>query len=163
MPDELAATLEVLREVFLHKALELLIAIKIYRVPKLRFAMVQIIDAVEIQILLVPSKHSFPTADIYIGIGHSRYFLVSKSTATQIFDFKRVALTLTKFEPGSGSKECLCRKGYQKHQLHRRENCFAVISKTKDRLLEMISDLPISQLLGDFYFPRFGHTCWRPA
>jgi len=136
VPDELPTTLEVLREVLLHKGLELLIAIKIYRVPKLRFAMVQIIDAVKIQILLVPSKHSFPTADVYIGIRHSRYFLVSKSTAAQIFDFKRVALTLTKFEPQPGSKECLCRKGYQKHQLHTRGNCFTTISKTKDRLLE---------------------------
>ena len=77
VPDELPTTLEVLREVILHKSLELLIAIKVYRVPKLRFAVVQIIDAVEIQILLVPSKHSFPTADVYIGIRHSRYFLVS--------------------------------------------------------------------------------------
>jgi len=77
VPDELPTTLEMLREVFLHKALELFIAVKIHRVPKLRFAMVQIIDAVKVQILLVPSKHSFPTADVYIGIRHSRYFLVS--------------------------------------------------------------------------------------
>ena len=92
--------------------------------------MMQIIDAIKVEILLMPPEHGFPTADVHIGVGHSRYFLVSEAAATQNFDFIWVVLTLTKFEPQLGSKEFLCQIGYQKHQPHRPENCFKAISKT---------------------------------
>jgi hypothetical protein len=131
VPDELPTSLEVLREVGLHESLELFIVLQIYRVPKLRLAVMQIIDAVKIQIFFMPPKHGFPTANIYIRIRYSRYFLVSQSTATHILIFECFILTSTKFEPQIGSKEFLCQKGYQKHQLHIPENCFGVISRTK--------------------------------
>ena len=79
MSDKFMAPLEVLREVGLHKILKLLIIIKMYRIPEFGLAMVQIVDAVEVKVLFVPSEHCFPTANIYVRIGDSRYFLLSQS------------------------------------------------------------------------------------
>lgn len=124
--------------------------------------MMQIIDAIKVQILLVPPEHGFPTAHVNIGVGHSRYFLVSKATTTQILHFKGVVLTLTKFGPQPGSKESLCQIGYQKHQLHTPGNCFAKISKTLN-VKSKISNLLVSQLLEDFCYQLSGHTCPHPT
>ena len=73
------APLEVFREVGLHKILKLLIITEINGIPEFGLAMVQVVDAVEVQVLFVPPEHCFPTTNIYVRIGHSRYFLFSQA------------------------------------------------------------------------------------
>ena len=66
--DELFAPLEVLRELALHVGLEGLVVAEVNRVPELGLAVVQVVDAVEVEVLLVPAEHRLPRAYVHVGV-----------------------------------------------------------------------------------------------
>ena len=90
MSDKFIASLVVLRVVGLHKILKLLIISEINRIPEFGLAMVQVVDAVEVEVFFVPPEHCFPTANIYVRIGHSRYFLFSEALTIRNVELKNI-------------------------------------------------------------------------
>ena len=77
--DEFGTPLEVLGELRLHEVLEVFVVAQVDRVPKLGLAEVQVVDAVEILVLLVPAKHALPLASIDIRRVDSLDLLVAET------------------------------------------------------------------------------------
>jgi hypothetical protein len=71
MSYKLLAFLSLIRQLRLCELFEILIAVKVYPVPELGPAMVEIIDGVKVQVLFVPPKHGLPGANIDVGCVHT--------------------------------------------------------------------------------------------
>ena len=74
--DEFRASLVIFLEVTFHELLEKFIITQIDGVPELGFAMVQVVDTIEVQVLLVPTEHALPLPSINIGTVHAFDLLV---------------------------------------------------------------------------------------
>ena len=69
----------VFRKLLIEKFLKLLVGFKVNTIPELGLPVVQVVDAVEVKIFLVPSKHGFPRSYVDVRIGNPRYFLISQA------------------------------------------------------------------------------------
>ena len=72
----------VLGIIFLHEVFENFIVTEVNRVPELRLAVMEVINAVKIEILFVPSEHGLPASHVNIWVSNTWNFLVSKTIAT---------------------------------------------------------------------------------
>ena len=83
MANKFSAHLIVLREVFLHEILKLVVVFEVNRVPKFGVAMMKIIYAVEVKIFLMPAEHGLPASHVNIRICDPGNFLISETIAVK--------------------------------------------------------------------------------
>ena len=77
--DELFASFVVFWEFGLHEGLEGVVVTQVDRVPELGLTMVQIVDAIKVEVLLVPAKHRLPLANIHVWVSDALDFHITHS------------------------------------------------------------------------------------
>lgn len=81
---EFGAAFEVFVELSLHVLFELAVVPQIDAVPKLVLPRVQVVDAVQVVVFLMPPEHSLPRSCVNVRVVYTRYFLVCESLPIQM-------------------------------------------------------------------------------
>ena len=83
VPQKLRALQKGVRVPRLEVALQLLAVAGAEAVPELRAAVVEVVDAGELQVLGVPGEHGLEAADVEVGAGHARKVRLAQSVAAE--------------------------------------------------------------------------------